>query len=119
MGKLFGGGQPSAKKQIAAQNAAAGPAGGKLFTPEQIGKVTGDYQKQALAKWNQILTNMGAAGGTGGPDLATAIASQAKNLGSSLGGLTGASGFGTDGMANLDQILRSVEPGINPAYALY
>lgn len=116
MGGLFGGG----KKQAAP----AAPAGGadpsaKLFTPEQVTKITGDYTNKGLSKWGQILSNMGAAGGTGGPDLSTAIGGQAKDLGTALSGLTASSGYGSDGMGQLDAILRGVEPGINPKYSVY
>lgn len=121
MGNIFSK-QPSQKDAIAKANAAqagaAGPAA-KLFTPEQITKVSKDYQSQALAKWNQIMSGMGAGGGTGGPDLTSTIAKQAGDLGGALGGLTQASGYGADGMKNLEAILRGVEPGISPTYSLY
>jgi len=114
MSNLFGGGKQSAPVPAAAASNAS-----KLFTPTQVSQITKNYGNQATAKWNQILSNMGAGGGTGGPDVPMAISKQATDLGSALGNLTTASGYGSEGMGNLDQILRGVEPGINPQYALY
>jgi hypothetical protein len=111
---LFGGGQKQ-KSSGAAQPAATK----KLFNPEQIAKVTGDYTKKGEAKWNSILANMGAGGGTGGPDVSTAISGQAQALGSKLGELTDQSGYGSDGMAQIDQILKGLEPGIGAKYSVY
>jgi hypothetical protein len=91
-----------------------------LFQPEQVKQATDRYTQQGTAKWNQILANMGAGGGTtGGPDVASQIGSQAKSMGSALGKLTSESGYGSDPMANLDQILRGVEGGISPKYTVY
>ena len=59
----------SKPKQQAASAPTAGGAGGPakpLFNPEQIAKATKDYSSAGGAKWNQIMSNMGAGGGTGG-----------------------------------------------------
>jgi hypothetical protein len=123
MGKIFsklfgGGGGGKQPKQQAAAPAAAAAASKKLFTPEQITKVTGDYGKQGQAKWNQIMAGMGAGGGTGG-DLSSAIQNQATQLGSSLGDLTDQSGYGADGMGQLSQIIKGVEGGGGYKYPVY
>jgi len=117
MPKLFGGG---AKKPSAAPTTGGGaPAGGnKLFNPEQVAKATKDYSSAGNAKWNQIMSNMGAGGGTGG-DFTKAIESQAQTMGSKLGELTDQSGYGGDGMAQLQQILKGVEGGIGASYPVY
>ena len=114
---IFGGGGGSKKSTPSAAPAAA--TGNKLFSPKQVSKATGDYTKQGEAKWNQIYGNMGAGGGTGGPDLTGAISSQAKTLGSKLGELTDQSGYGADGMGQLQQILKGVEGGIGAQYPVY
>lgn len=112
---LFGGGQKQAKPE----SGAAGAAGAKkLFTPEMIAKATKDYGTQGTAKWNQIMTGMGAGGGTGG-DITGAIQSQASQLGQALGGLTDQSGYGSDPTSQMQQILKSVESGFNPKYSVY
>jgi len=94
------------------------PAAKKLFSPEQVQKVTKDYTSQGGAKWNQILANMGAGGGTG-QDLTGAIESQAQTLGSQLGELTDQSGYGADGQGQLSQILKNLEGGIGAKYPVY
>lgn len=121
MPQLFGGSsQPSAKKQIAQENAQqAANVGKALFSPEQVTKTVADYKNQGGAKWNQILANMGAGGGTGGPDVTKTISSQADQFGKALGALTDKSGFGSDPSSQMQQILQSVESGINPQYAVY
>ena len=112
-GGLFGGGSKPKEK------AAAAPAAGKkLFNPEQISKATKDYSSAGTAKWNQIMSGMGAAGGTGG-DLSGAIASQADQMGKALAELTPESGYGADPTANMQQILSGVEKGISPKYSVY
>lgn len=115
MPKMFGGGKP----KTGGGAAQAATAGKKLFNPEQIAKVTGDYTKKGEAKWNQIMSSMGAGGGTGGPDISQAISGQAASLGQKLGELTDQSGYGSDGMAQLDQILKGLEPGIGAKYSVY
>lgn len=114
MPTMFGGG----KKQPSGGGGGGSAPGKKLFTPEQVTKATKDYTSQGTAKWNQILANMGAAGGTGG-DLSTAIADQAKQLEGKLSGLTDASGYGSDGMGQMQQILASVEKGLSPKYSVF
>lgn|SRR5574341_2276482 len=109
-GKERGGGGPAA--QIARARA-------PLFAPSQIKEAQDKYSQTGTAKWNQILAGMGAGGGTGGPDVATQIGSQANQLGSALQGLTTESGYGDSPMGNLDAILKGVESGISPKYSVY
>jgi hypothetical protein len=113
LGSLFGGGGGTQKAK-----AAAAPASKALFSPEAVAKATKDYSTAGTAKWNQILSNMGAGGGTGG-DLAGAISSQADAMGKALGGLTTESGYGSDPSSQMQNILKSVEQGINPKYSVY
>lgn len=113
MPKLFGGGAKQAK---AAPQAAAAAAGKKLFTPEQVKTATGDYSKQGEAKWNQIMSGMGAGGGTGG-DFSNAIQNQASTLGSKLSELTDQSGYGAEG--NIGDIMKQLEGGIGAQYKVY
>ncbi len=112
MPKVFGGGAKPKSENI------AGSAGGtkKLFSPEQITKATTDYGKSGEAKWGQILSNMGAAGGTGG-DLTGTIANQASTMGQKLGELTDASGYGSEG--NINDIMKQLEGGIGAKYSVY
>jgi hypothetical protein len=123
VGSMFGGGGGGGSKQKAApaqllQNVQkAAPK--TLFQPEQIKQATDKYSSEGTAKWNQILANMGAGGGTGGPDLTTQIGSQADAMGKALGGLTTESGYGDSPTANLDAILKGVEGGISPKYSVY
>lgn len=113
--KLLGGGG----KEKEAKEAAAAPAAKALFNPQQIQQATDRYSKEGTAKWNQVLANMGAGGGAGGPDVASQIGSQAQQMGTALGGLTTASGYGDNPMANMDAILKGVEGGINPKYSVF
>lgn len=115
LNKALGGG----KEAAAAKGGAAAAPAKQLFTPDQITQATDRYSKEGNAKWSQIMSNMGAGGGTGGQNYTEAIGNQAKSLGSALGGLTTASGYGDNPMANLDAILRSTERSINPQYAVY
>ena len=94
------------------------PAAKKLFSPEQVQKVTKDYTTQGNAKWQQIMAGMQAGGGTGG-DLTGAIENQAKSLGTQLGELTDQSGYGNDGMSQLSNILKNLEGGIGAKYNVY
>jgi hypothetical protein len=89
-----------------------------LFTPEQISKATDTYRNEGSAKWNQIMANMGAGGGTAG-DFSSAIGSQADSLAQALGKLTDQSGYGSDPMAALPAILKGVEGGIGAKYPVY
>lgn len=114
LGGLFGGGGGS-KKQASSQPAAGTK---KLFSPEQVQKATQDYTNQGQAKWGQILSNMGAGGGTGG-DLTGAISNQASTMGQKLSELTDASGYGSDPTANMQQILKDIEGGIGAKYSVY
>ena len=111
---IFGGGG----QKSSGGGGGGGGAAKKLFTPEQVQKVTKDYTSQGGAKWNQILANMGAGGGTG-QDLTGAIESQAQALGSQLGELNTGSGYGEDGMSQLSNILKSLEGGIGAKYPVY
>jgi hypothetical protein len=113
---LFGGG--GSKSSGGGGGGGGSSANKKLFTPEQVSQVTKDYGSQGLAKWNQIMAGMGAGGGTG-DSLTQAIQSQADAMGKSLSGLTQSSGYGSDGMAQLEAILKGVEPGIGAKYPLY
>lgn len=119
VGKMFGGGGGKEKKQAAPAALLAKPEAKKLFSPEQITSASNRYTQEGGAKWNQILANMGAAGGTGGPDVGTQIGTQASSLRDALGGLTTESGYGDNPMANMDAILKGVEGGINPKYSVY
>jgi hypothetical protein len=120
LAKAFGPGQPSGPGGGGGGGAADVTKPKTLFQPEQIKQAQDRYTQAGTAKWNQILANMGAGGGTtGGPDVATQIGSQAKTLGSALGKLTSESGYGSDPMANLDAILKGVEGGIGPKYSVY
>jgi|SRR6185295_12021745 len=110
---LFGGGGSSKPS-----GGGGGGANKKLFTPEQVSQVSKDYSSQGLAKWNQIMAGMEAGGGTG-DNLTQAIQSQADAMGKSLSGLTQSSGYGSDGMAQLESILKGIEPGIGAKYPLY
>lgn len=112
-----GGGGDSGKS--APQQQAAVEASKNLFQPEQIKQAQDRYTQQGTAKWNQILSNMGAGGGTGGPDVTSQIGTQANALGTALGQLNTDSGYGKDPMSNLDSILKGVEGGIAPKYAVY
>ena len=114
---LFGGGGDKPKQQASGGEAQAAAAK-KLFAPEQIQKITKDYGSQGNAKWNQIMAGMGAGGGTGG-DFSSAIQSQADQMGQKLSGLTDQSGYGADGMGQLQQILKGVEGGMGAKYAVY
>lgn len=111
MPQMFGG-----KKE--AKSAPQAAAGGtkKLFSPEQITKATSDYGKAGDAKWGQILSNMGAAGGTGG-DVTGTIANQASTMGQKLGELTDASGYGSQG--NINDIMKQLEGGIGAKYSVF
>ena len=106
------------EKKTSAENVAQQPAA-KLFNPQQISKATDQYKSEAGAKWNQILSNMGAGGGTGAGDVTSTIGSQADQLAAALGGLTTESGYGSSPDANMGSIMAGVEKGINPKYALY
>lgn len=99
--------------------AAAAPAAARLFQPDMISKATDQYRQQGMAKWNQILANMGAGGGTGGPDLTSTIDKQAASMAGALGGLTTQSGYGDNPQANLAAILQGVEPSIGAQYPVY
>ena len=110
----------SKPKQQAASAPTAGGAGGPakpLFNPEQIAKATKDYSTTGGAKWNQIMSNMGAGGGTGG-DFSKAIETQAATMGSKLGELTDQSGFGSD-PGQAAQIMKQLEGGIGAQYPVY
>jgi hypothetical protein len=102
-----GGGAEAAKK--------AAP----LFQPAQIEQAKNQYTQQGGAKWNQIMSGMGAGGGTGGPNITEQIGNQANQLGSALGGLTTESGYGSDPNANMQGILKGVEGGLAPKYSVY
>ena len=116
---LFGGGGGSKpKKEAGGGGEAQAAAAKKLFAPEQIQKITKDYGAQGNAKWNQIMAGMGAGGGTGG-DFSSAIQSQADQMGQKLSGLTDQSGYGSDGMGQLQQILKGVEGGMGAKYSVY
>lgn len=91
--------------------------GAKLFNPEQVAKATKDYSAAGGAKWNQIMSNMGAGGGTGG-DFSKAIETQAQTMGQKLGELTGESGYGND-PSQLAQIMKQLEGGIGAQYPVY
>jgi hypothetical protein len=119
MPKLFGGGG-SKQKSSGGGGAGGGAAAAAkaLFSPEQVTKNVADYKTQGGAKWNQILANMGAGGGTGG-DVTGTISSQADQFGKALSGLTDQSGYGSDPTAQMQQILKSVEGGITPKYSVY
>lgn len=113
MPKVFGG----APKQPKGGTATAATGTKKLFSPEQIAKATTDYGKSGEAKWNQILSGMGAGGGTGGPDLSAQISNQAQTMGQKLAELTDASGYGEQG--NINDIMKQLEGGIGAKYAVY
>jgi hypothetical protein len=120
LSKAIGGAGGGAKEAKAAPAQAAQAAAAKnLFAPEQITQAQDRYKQQGTAKWNQILSNMGAGGGTGGPDVTTQIGNQANSLGTALGQLNTDSGYGDQPMNNLDAILKGVEGGIAPKYAVY
>lgn len=121
LSKAMGGGSSEKKDSSGgAQQMTATPASKNLFSSsDQIKQATDKYTQQGTAKWNQILSNMGAGGGTGGPDVASQIGSQASQLGSQLGLLNTDSGYGSDPMANLDAILKGVEGGIKPKYSVF
>src|SRR5580765_1270806 len=112
MPKLFGGGQKQAS--AAPNTGGAGGAPKPLFNPEQIAKATKDYSAAGGAKWNQIMSNMGAGGGTGG-DFSKAIESQAQTMGAKLGELTDQSGYGND-PGQIQNILKQLEGGIGAQY---
>jgi len=116
LGKALGG---SSNDKSSSNVAPAPQAAKNLFLADQIKQATDRYSQEGTAKWNQILSNMGAGGGTGGPDVATQIGSQANQLGTSLGQLNTDSGYGSDPMNNLDAIMKGVEGGINPKYSVY
>jgi hypothetical protein len=117
--KLFGGSSKQNVNPAMTQQQAA-PTPKPLFSdPNMIKQATDRYTQQGTAKWNQILANMGAAGGTGGDNLSTAIGSQADALSKALGGLTDQSGYGADPTANMDAILKGAESGIGAKYAVY
>jgi hypothetical protein len=90
-----------------------------LFSPKQIKQAQDKYTQTGNAKWNEIMANMGAGGGIGGPDITQQIGTQAQQLGTALGQLNTDSGYGPDPLANLDAILKGVEPGITPKYSVY
>ena len=71
IGGATGGDSGGDKAAAPAQQAAAAQASKNLFNPEQITQAQDRYKQQGTAKWNQILSNMGAGGGTGGPDVTT------------------------------------------------
>jgi hypothetical protein len=99
---------------------AAAPAVKNLFSsPDQIKQATDRYSQTGTAKWNQIMANMGAGGGTGGPDVTTQIGQQANQMGVALGQLNSDSGYGGDPMSNLDAVLKGTESGISPKYSVY
>ena len=106
IGGATGGDSGGDKAAAPAQQAAAVQASKNLFNPEQITQAQDRYKQQGTAKWNQILSNMGAGGGTGGPDVTTQIGNQATSLGTSLAGLNTDSGYGENPMTNLDAILK-------------
>jgi hypothetical protein len=111
--------QPSAAPATGGAAGAPGGAGGaKLFNPEQVAKATKDYTAAGGAKWNQIMSNMGAGGGIGGPDFSKAIESQAQTMGAKLGELTGESGYGND-PGQVAQIMKQLEGGIGAQYPVY
>jgi hypothetical protein len=112
MPKMFGGGS---KPKVDPSATAAGTK--KLFSPEAIQKATGDYTKQGTAKWGQILSGMGAGGGTGGPDITQQIGSQASTMGEKLAELTDASGYGSGG--NINDIMKQLEGGIGAKYNVF
>lgn len=111
---MFGGG---AKAKASSAPDAGGGGTKKLFSPEQIQKATTEYGKTGEAKWNQILSGMGAGGGTGGPDLTSQIGNQAATMGQKLAELTDASGFGSEG--NINDIMKQLEGGIGAKYSVY
>jgi hypothetical protein len=119
LGGATGGGDSGGDSKSAPAQAAAVQASKNLFQPEQIKQAQDRYTQQGTAKWNQILSNMGAGGGTGGPDVTTQIGNQASSLGTALGQLNTDSGYGDQPMNNLDAILKGVEGGISPKYAVY
>lgn len=118
MPKLFGFGGGGKQKSSGGGGNQAAAATKALFSPEQVTKNVADYKTQGGAKWNQILANMGAGGGTGG-DVTGAISSQADQFGKALGALTDQSGYGSDPTSQMQQILKSVEGGITPKYSVY
>jgi len=109
--------QPSAAPTTGGGGAPAA-TGAKLFNPEQVAKATKDYTTAGGAKWNQIMSNMGAGGGTGA-DFSKAIESQAQTMGAKLSELTDQSGYGADGAANLPAILKQLEGGIGAQFPVY
>ena len=119
MGKLLGGNEQSSSSGGGGGSKAVDVAPKKLFNTDQIKSATDKYTSEGTAKWNQILANMGAGGGTGGPDLSQQIGSQAQQLSQALGGLTTASGYGDNPMSSLDMILKNVEGGISPKYPVF
>lgn len=119
LSKAIGGAGGGEAKEAKAPAAAQAAAAKNLFAPEQITQAQDRYKQQGTAKWNQILSNMGAGAGTGGPDVTTQIGQQANSLGTALGQLNTDSGYGENPMNNLDAILKGVEGGISPKYAVY
>lgn len=117
IGGAGGGAEGGGAKAASAPAAAA--AAKNLFNPEQITQAQDRYKQAGTAKWNQILSNMGAGGGTGGPDVTTQIGNQASSLGTALAGLNTDSGYGDNPMSNLDAIMKGVEGGIAPKYSVY
>ncbi len=111
-GKEKGGGEGGG---AAAAKAKAAP----LFAPSQIKQAQDQYTQQGGAKWNQIMSGMGAGGGTGGPNITEQIGNQAAQLGQGLGALTTESGYGSDPSANMQGILKNVESGFAPKYGVY
>lgn len=111
---MFGG-----KKKPSGGGGGAGGGGAaaakKMFTPEQVTQATKDYGAAGTAKWNQILANMGAGGGTGG-DLPAAIQSQATTMGEQLGGVT-AGQYAPE--TSIEQVMRALEGGIGAKYPVY
>lgn len=117
LGKALGGGGDSGGSKGGGGVTNAAPK--KLFNPEQIKSAQDQYATQGNAKWNQILANMGGGDPNATAGVSSAISDQAKQMGTSLGGLTTESGYGSDGMANLGGILSALEGGVNPKYKVY
>mgnify|MGYP004702346273 CR=1 FL=1 len=117
LSKALGGGDK--EKGGGGGGEAAKKAASPLFAPAQIEQAKNQYTQAGGAKWNQIMSGMGAGGGTGGPNITEQIGSQANQLGQGLQGLTTESGYGSDPTANMQGILKATESGFAPKYSVY
>lgn len=118
MSKLIGGSDSSSSSGGGSKSVTTA-APKQLFNADQIKSAQDQYTTTGNAKWNQILANMGGGDPNAVSGVSSAISDQAKALGTSLGGLTTASGYGSDPMANLAGILSGVEGGIDAKYKVY